>query len=157
MAGYILIVELGHRPTYIATVAECTLASQKGSIPIEHFAFRYFNGHCCRPDTGSPAPGSESTLKTVLKNDTEYSMKKRHRATLELIFARPVNGSIRWADIETLLVALGAEVSEREGSRVGVFLFGEVRVFHRPHPSPDTDKGAVSNIRKWLDEHGVRP
>jgi hypothetical protein len=54
-------------------------------------------------------------------------MKKRHRATLELIFARPVNGSIRWADIEALFVALGAEVSEREGSRVGVFLFGEVR------------------------------
>jgi len=54
-------------------------------------------------------------------------------------------------------VALGAEVSEREGSRIGVFLFGEVRVFHRPHPSPDTDKGAVASIRKWLNEHGVKP
>ena len=59
-------------------------------------------------------------------------MKKRHRATLELIFTRPVNGSIHWADVEALFVALGAEVSEREGSRVGVFLFGEVRVFYRP-------------------------
>ena len=56
-----------------------------------------------------------------------------------------------------LFVALGAEVSKREGSRVGVFLFGEVRVFHRPHPSPDTDKGAVASIRKWLDSHGVKP
>jgi hypothetical protein len=54
-------------------------------------------------------------------------------------------------------LALGAEVSEREGSRIGVFLFGEVRVFHRPHPSPDTDKGAVASIRKWLDSHGVKP
>lgn len=59
--------------------------------------------------------------------------------------------------IEALFVSLGAEVSEREGSRVGVVLFGEVRVFHRPHPSPDTDKGAVASIRKWLDEHGVKP
>lgn len=84
-------------------------------------------------------------------------MKRRHQATLELIFARPINGAIRWADIEALFVALGAEVSEREGSRIGVFLFGEVRVFHRPHPSPDTDKGAVASIRKWLDEHGVKP
>ncbi|RJE83103.1 type II toxin-antitoxin system HicA family toxin [Paracoccus onubensis] len=84
-------------------------------------------------------------------------MKKRHRTTLELIFARPVSGSIRWADIEALFVALGAEVSERAGSRVGVFLFGEVRVFHRPHPSPDTDKGAVASIRKWLIENGVEP
>ncbi|MEN3162451.1 type II toxin-antitoxin system HicA family toxin [Tistrella mobilis] len=84
-------------------------------------------------------------------------MKKRHRATLELIFARPVSGSIRWTDIELLFTALGAEISEREGSRVGVFLFDEVRVFHRPHPSPDTDKGAVASIRKWLEEHGVKP
>jgi hypothetical protein len=93
----------------------------------------------------------------VLINDTFILMKKRHRATLELIFARPISGSIRWADIEALFIALGAEVSEREGSRIGVFLFGEVRVFHRPHPSPNTDKGAVASIRKWLDEHGVKP
>ncbi len=84
-------------------------------------------------------------------------MKKRHKATLDSIFAHPVSGSIRWADIEALFVALGAEVSGREGSRIGVFLFGEVRVFHRPHPSPDTDKGAVASIRKWLNEHGVKP
>ena len=84
-------------------------------------------------------------------------MNKRHRATLSQIFARPVSGSIRWADIESLFIALGAEVSEREGSRIGVFLFEEVRVFHRPHPSPDTDKGAIVSIRKWLESHGVKP
>lgn len=84
-------------------------------------------------------------------------MKKKHRATLEQIFARPVSGTIRWSDIEALFVALGADVSEREGSRLGVFLFGQVRVFHRPHPTPETDKGAVASIRKWLEENGVTP
>jgi hypothetical protein len=84
-------------------------------------------------------------------------MKKKHRATLEQIFARPVSGTIRWSEIEALLVALGADVSEREGSRVGVFLFGQVRVFHRPHPTLETDKGAVASIRKWLEENGVTP
>ena len=84
-------------------------------------------------------------------------MKKKHRATLEPIFARPVSGTIRWPDIEALFAALGAEISEREGSRVGVFLFGQVRVFHRPHPTPETDKGAVASIRKWLEENGVTP
>ncbi|MCJ9753701.1 type II toxin-antitoxin system HicA family toxin [Neorhizobium sp. BETTINA12A] len=84
-------------------------------------------------------------------------MKKRHRVTLELIYARPASGSIRWVDIEAMFVALGADVTEREGSRIGVVLFGEVRVFHRPHPSPDTDKGAVASIRKWLESHGVKP
>lgn len=76
---------------------------------------------------------------------------------MEKLFARPVSGSIRWADIEALFLELGGEISEREGSRVGVVLFGEVRVFHRPRPSPDTDKGAVASIRKWLESHGVKP
>jgi len=84
-------------------------------------------------------------------------LKKRHKATLQLIFSSPASGSVRWADIEALFSALGAEISQRQGSRVGVFLFGEVRVFHRPHPSPDTDKGAVASIRKWLSTHGIKP
>jgi len=84
-------------------------------------------------------------------------MKRKSSKTLALIFARPVSGSIKWRDIESLLVDWGAKVSEREGSRIGVKLFGEVRVFHRPHPSPDTDKGAVESIRKWLESNGVKP
>ncbi|WP_040300124.1 type II toxin-antitoxin system HicA family toxin [Agrobacterium albertimagni] len=82
-------------------------------------------------------------------------MKKKHSATLEQLFARPVSGTIRWQDIEALFIALGAEISEREGSRIGVFLFGQIRVFHRPHPTPETDKGAVASIRKWLEENGI--
>ena len=84
-------------------------------------------------------------------------MKPKHKKTLERIFSRPVSANIKWKDIEVLLVALGAEVSEREGSRVAVVLFNEVRIFHRPHPTPTTDKGAVSSIRKWLETHGVTP
>jgi hypothetical protein len=84
-------------------------------------------------------------------------MKRRHEATLSQIFARPVSGTIRWADIEALFAAMGAKMTEREGSRISVVLFGEARVFHRPHPSPDTDKGAVASIRKWLESHGIKP
>ena len=84
-------------------------------------------------------------------------MKRKHQRTLERIFARPTSGTIPWSDIESLFKALDAEVSERAGSRVAVVLFGEVRVFHRPHPSPDTDKGAVNSIRNWLDLYEVQP
>lgn len=84
-------------------------------------------------------------------------MKKKHQKTLSLIFKRPVSGSVKWADIEALLYELGADIQEREGSRVAVVLFGQVQVFHRPHPSPDTDKGAVAAIRKWLEANGVKP
>ena len=84
-------------------------------------------------------------------------MKRKHQRTLELFFSRPTSGNIQWRDVEALFGELGAEVSEREGSRVAVFLFEEVRVFHRPHPSPNTDKGAVASIRKWFEQHGVEP
>jgi len=84
-------------------------------------------------------------------------MKRRHQATLRLIFARPASGSVRWSDVEALFRELGAEIREAEGSRVKVKLFREIRVFHRPHPSPDTDKGALANVRQWLKSHGVEP
>lgn len=82
-------------------------------------------------------------------------MRKKHLKTLEQIYARPVSGTIKWADIEALFIELGAEISEGNGSRVRVRLFGDRRVFHRPHPSPDTDKGAVAAIREWLKENKV--
>lgn len=85
------------------------------------------------------------------------NMKRKHNRTLELIFHRPISGNVQWKDIEALFVELGAAISEREGSRILVRLFGERRVFHRPHPSPNTDKGAVESIRKWLDDNGVKP
>ncbi|HYN77521.1 MAG TPA: type II toxin-antitoxin system HicA family toxin [Lamprocystis sp. (in: g-proteobacteria)] len=84
-------------------------------------------------------------------------MKKKYQRTLEGIFARPVSGTIAWRDIEALFRELGAEITEREGSRIGVRLFGARRVFHRPHPSPATDKGAVASIRLWLEQNGVTP
>jgi len=84
-------------------------------------------------------------------------VKRKHQKTLERIFARPTPANINWADIESLFIELGAEVSEREGSRIGVRLFGARRVFHRPHPSSNTDKGAVASIRNWLKTNGVEP
>lgn len=84
-------------------------------------------------------------------------VRRKHQKTLEAIYARPVSANIQWRDIEALFLDMGAGISEREGSRVAVVLFGEVRVFHRPHPGPCTDKGAVASIRKWLEQHGVEP
>ncbi len=84
-------------------------------------------------------------------------MKRKHQKTLELLFHRPISANIQWKDIEALFIELGATVAEREGSRVLVKLFDERRVFHRPHPSPNTDKGAVESIRKWLEDNGVKP
>lgn len=40
---------------------------------------------------------------------------------------------------------------------MAVILDDEVQVFHRPYPQPETDKGAVSSVRKWLERLGYKP
>jgi len=81
-----------------------------------------------------------------------------HAKTLELIFHRPVSAIVKYVEAMALLAGLGAQIdSSREGSRVGVVLFGEVRVPHKPHPSPIMDKGVVAALRDWLEQHGVKP
>ena len=84
-------------------------------------------------------------------------MNRKHQKTLDSIFELPTRPGISWRDIETLFVACGAEVTEGEGSRVRVALNGVRAVFHRPHPKPETDKGAVVSVRRFLSEAGVKP
>lgn len=85
-------------------------------------------------------------------------MKRKHTKTVDLIFHRPVSANVKFDEVVSLLVELGAAIeTNREGSRVGVVLFGEVRVLHKPHPSPNMDKGAVAALRDWLEQQGVTP
>lgn len=83
-------------------------------------------------------------------------MNKRHLKTLERIFQQPVQAGIAWKDIEALLKALDAEITEGSGSRVRIALNGVRAVFHRPHPQKETDKGAVISIRRFLKEAGIK-
>lgn len=84
-------------------------------------------------------------------------MKSKHNKILQTIFADPVQANILWSDIEDLLNALGAKISEGSGSRVRIVLNGVRAVFHRPHPRKETDKGAVKSMRRFLIEAGVQP
>lgn len=84
-------------------------------------------------------------------------MRRRHRRTLEAIFAHPTRADIRWAEIESLLLACGATLVEGGGSRIIVSIGGCDSAFHRPHPRPDTDKGAVVAMRKFLTGVGITP
>ncbi len=84
-------------------------------------------------------------------------MDSKHRKTLEAIFEKPERANIAWKDIEVLLIALGAEISEGNGSRVRVALKDVRAVFHRPHPRKETNKGAVKSVRRFLEAAGVKP
>lgn len=59
-------------------------------------------------------------------------MNRRHQRTLEAIFE--VQASVRWRDIEAMLVALGCELGEGRGSR-----------------------GAIRALREILGAEGIQP
>lgn len=84
-------------------------------------------------------------------------MGPKHRQTLQAIFEDPVRSNIAWRDIEVMLKAAGAEITEGAGSRVRIALNGVRAVFHRPHPQKESDKGAVKSMRRFLTEAGVMP
>ncbi len=84
-------------------------------------------------------------------------LSRKHQATLEAVFAEPVRASIPWRDIEAMLAACGAEITEGNGSRVRIALNGVRAVFHRPHPQKETDKGAVKSVRRFLLEAEIQP
>lgn len=83
------------------------------------------------------------------------SLSSKHRKTLQTIFDNPVRSDVEWKKIESLLTALGGELSEGRGSRIRVALNNVRAVFHRPHPQKETDKGALKSVRRFLKEAGI--
>jgi hypothetical protein len=125
------------------------------------FSFHFVSPFCFRQLVEGAGPSSQRWQNFSLQRYRYVilfsSLNNRHRHTLAEIFKNPVPSSIKWSDIEALLNALGAEVSEGNGSRVRIALNGVRAVFHRPHPQPTTDRGAVKSMRRFLTEAGVKP
>ena len=84
-------------------------------------------------------------------------MGPKHERTLIAVFEDPVRSNIAWRDIESMLLAAGAEITEGAGSRVRIAINGVRAVFHRPHPQKETDKGAIKSLRRLLTEAGIKP
>jgi HicA toxin of bacterial toxin-antitoxin, len=81
----------------------------------------------------------------------------RHRKTLAAIFAKPTLASVVFADIESLIEALGGTVTERAGSRVKIELAGQQWRCHRPHPGKEAKRYQVEEAREFLERAGVNP
>jgi hypothetical protein len=84
-------------------------------------------------------------------------VNSKHRKTLRAIFAKPTSPSIVFSSIESLIVALGGDVMEREGSRVKISLKGEQWRCHRPHPGKEAKRYQVEEAREFLERVGVVP
>jgi len=84
-------------------------------------------------------------------------MKAKHRRILEAIFAIPTRGGIVFSDIEALVIAVGGDVREGEGSRIVFELKGSRRYLHRPHSRKEAKKYQVEELREWLRQLEVMP
>ena len=84
-------------------------------------------------------------------------MNSKHRKTLNVIFADPVNGNIEWRKIEALFLVLGAVRTERAGSAVS-FVLNDIRAdFHRPQPDKAALRYRVKDARRFMEYAGIRP
>ncbi|HEY0659318.1 MAG TPA: type II toxin-antitoxin system HicA family toxin [Pyrinomonadaceae bacterium] len=82
-------------------------------------------------------------------------MNRKHQKTLQAIFSVPTSASIKFADIEKLFIALGAEKFEGGGSRVALVMpGGEKWEHHRPHPNKAARKYQVESAREFLRRLG---
>ena len=60
-------------------------------------------------------------------------------------------------DIEALLIAMGAKVSEGSGSRVSFWHGVEEWHAHRPHPGKEAKKYQIEGVREFLERLEIKP
>lgn len=84
-------------------------------------------------------------------------MNSTHRKTLERVLADPVNGTIEWARIESMLRAAGCRMVEGSGSSVTIESSGRKMTLHRPHPGKEALRYRVLAVREFLEKAGIKP
>ena len=84
-------------------------------------------------------------------------MNGKQKRTLSAVYKTPTPQNLVWADIESLLVALGCELIEGNGSRVSFRRDGKKADFHRPHPGKEAKPYQVRDAKDFLLLLGVNP
>ncbi len=83
-------------------------------------------------------------------------MNRKQKKILASIFAVPTPASIKFSDIEKLLISLGAEKIEGSCSRWSFELNDQQVFVHRPHPVKEAKKYQVEVFREFLKLAGVK-
>ena len=82
-------------------------------------------------------------------------MNHKHRKVLHALFAHPVSANLDFKEVLHVLEALGAEIENKSGNRIGVTLAGHTAAFtHAHHALP---KEEVAQVRRFLATCGVDP
>ena len=84
-------------------------------------------------------------------------MNSKQRKVLALVYKDQIPKSLEWLQIENLLLAVGAELIEGNGSRVRFHKDGIVATFHRPHPKKEAKPYQIKDARNFLTQLGIKP
>ena len=82
-------------------------------------------------------------------------MNRKQRNTLHALFTHPVSSNIDPRLAQSMLEALGAEVTHGGHGHLVVKLNGQMHGFHDAHHSLSKDE--VVTLRKFLEAAGVDP
>ncbi len=84
-------------------------------------------------------------------------MNSRHSKTLYAIFNNPIPKNMLWSRVEKMLMHIGCEIIEGDGSRVAFEMKGRRADFHRPHPGKEALAYQLKAVREFLKQLGVKP
>lgn len=69
--------------------------------------------------------------------------------------AKPAPKALPYRDIKSLLLGIGCDFEEREGSRVCFSLLPHAVSMHKPHPGKEVKEYQIKEIRIFLRKVGV--
>jgi hypothetical protein len=81
------------------------------------------------------------------------SVNHKHRKILPSLFAHPISGNISLKQVESVFQELGAEIEERQHSKIAVKLNGHTVAFR--HAKHDLPKQEVQQIKKFIEDCGI--
>jgi len=81
-------------------------------------------------------------------------VNRKQRKIFDSIFTTSTLSAITFLDIEKLLISLGFEIIEGDGSRVAFEYKGLKLFVHRPHPGKEARKYQVEAVREFLELAG---
>ena len=83
------------------------------------------------------------------------TLNNHHLDTLTAIYSHPTSGNIRWADVESLLGAVG-NITEKHDGKFLVKVGAETETIERPR-SKDVDVQLIVDLRRMLRNAGYEP
>ncbi len=78
-------------------------------------------------------------------------MNRKQQKIIDAVFSVPTLATIKFADVEKLLISIGADKIEGRGSRIAfVMATGLKWEAHRPPPGKEAKKYQIESLREFL-------